>query len=226
MPDEPAVTVTYFDHDVSPYKDMMSLFQCMGDEIAVHSRYGIDDGSARFRMYVDGKQTLLDMPTFRQLLGDKSELLILTNEPYITVNQLFNRQNRGRMMALFANPVHRTIQQFMEREENDKTTLLEWIDRADDNIYIKKLLGKSLSDSVDLVDLQMAKEFIRQSVVVGLSSEMKESLNRFNGALGVGDAEMRSNARCLEEIFKENEVGVDKFVKMVSKHLDCSIQLM
>ena len=217
MPNGRAHTVAYFDHDdASPYKDMLSLYQCLAEDIAVHSRYGVDHMS-RFQLYENERKATLDMPTFRQAMSEHDGLLILTDEPYVTVNQLFDRQHRGRMFALFTNPVYRAVQQFMSQKDAKSTSLLNWITTADDNVYIKKILGKQANEPVTLVDLQMAKEFVRQSVVVGLSSEMKESFNRFNVALGVGESEMRGNAKCLEEIFKNNDVEIDKFVKMVSE---------
>jgi hypothetical protein len=218
MPDSTETTVAWFDHEVPPLDDMLSLYQCMGDTVAVHSRYGVGE-TARFTLYQNDKTKVLDTSKFRDVMETHHDLLILTNEPYDTVNQLFDRVNRGRMFVLFDNPVHRAIQRFMNREGRSKTTLMDWLnssDHSEDNFFVKKLLGKHPSEQVDLVDLQMAKEFIRQSVVVGLTSEIKESFIRFNVAMGAGESEMMSNAKCLENLLSKDDLGVDKFIKMVS----------
>lgn len=218
MPDGVETTVAWFDHETAPHEDMLSLYQCMGENIAVHSRYGVGD-AARFRVYMNGKTKVLDMSKFRDTMASNHDLLILTNEPYDTVNQLFDRENRGRMFALFNNPVHRTIQRFMNRDgEGLKMTLLDWVrspDNSQDNIFVKRILGKHPSDQVNLVDLQMAKEFIRQGVVVGLTSQMKESFMRFNVAMGADESKAMYNAKCLEDIFSKNNSDIDKFAKMV-----------
>ena len=218
MPDGVETTVAWFDHETAPHEDMLSLYQCMGENIAIHSRYGVGD-AARFRVYMNGKTKVLDMSKFRDAMALNHDLLILTNEPYDTVNQLFDRENRGRMFALFDNPVHRTIQRFMNREgEGLKMSLLDWVRSADnsqDNIFVKRILGKRPSEQVNLVDLQMAKEFIRQSAVVGLTSQMKESFMRFNVAMGTNGSQMMSSVKCLEDIFRKSGSDSDKITKMV-----------
>lgn len=219
MPEDAETTVAWFDHDAPPLDGdvMLKLYQCMGENVALSSRHGFGD-LARFQLYNGDTRKMLDMSNLRDVMTSQRDLLLLTNEPYDTVNQLFDRNNRGRMFALFDNPVHRTIQRFMDREEGAEISLLKWVKSADnsqDNILVKKLIGKHPSENVNLLDLQMAKEFLRQSVVVGLTSEMQESFSRFALAMGVSESKRRYNAKCLNAMFRKNKVDTDKFIKLV-----------
>ena len=100
--------------------------------------------------------------------------------------------------------------------------LLDWVQSSEneqDNILVKKLLGKHPSEKVHLIDLQMAKEFVRKSVVVGLTGEIEESFNRFNIAMGFDEHKLKRNANCLENVFSQNHTdhfSADKLNQLVS----------
>jgi hypothetical protein len=191
----------------------------------MESQYGIVNiDLARFRFYErEGKTQDVDLAAFRGVMssGQMDGLLIVTNEPVYTVHQLFDSEHRGRMFALFSDPVHLTIQRFLERREGPQMNLLDWVQSPEndqDNILVKKLLGKHPSEKVLLIDLQMAKEFIRKSVVVGFTGEIAESFIRFNVAMGFDERKLRSNANCLENVFSQNDFNhfrTDKLNQMV-----------
>jgi hypothetical protein len=227
-PDKPSAMVAWSDHP-APFAKMEELYECLGENIAIDMKgmeghYGVGEfESARFRVANEatGGTMDVDLSTFRTFMSSGGDdLLILTNEPYETVDQLFDREHQGRMFALFSNPVHRTVQRFMEREEGGgRTTLLDWVSsdqNSEENVFVKRFVGKLPEEEVNLIDLQMAKEFIRQSVVVGLSSDAEESFLRFNVAMGYEEQKLRNNAKCLQESFGKNDYRIDSFIQLVS----------
>ena len=80
---------------------------------------------------------------------------------------------------------------------------------------VRKLSNKKFSEEVTEIDLILAKEFLRQRVIVGLMREMEESFRRFNIAMGVDTNEER-NRKCVNEFFGEK--GDDAGVKNSNKH--------
>lgn len=95
------------------------------------------------------------------------------------------------------------------------TSLVDWIQdpdrRPDDNLYVRKLVGKLFVHELDEQDLNLAKEILRQRAVVGLLSELKESIRRFNVVLGIDDT-LERNRRCMNRFFQvsEDDEGVSK----------------
>lgn len=88
------------------------------------------------------------------------------------------------------------------------TSLVDWIQdpdrRPDDNLYVRKLVGKLFVQELDEQDLNLAKEILRQRAVVGLLSELKESIRRFNVVLGIDDT-LQRNRRCMNRFFQVSE---------------------
>lgn len=153
--------------------------------------------------------------------------LIFTMEPAFAVEQLFDTQNKGRVMALFRNPVDRLVSKFyyLQTATWERTYKPEWKDMNiaewaelpsdDENFMVRKLSNKKFSEPVNEIDLILAKEFLRQRVVVGLMREMEESFRRFNVAMGV-DVKDGRNKRCVDEYF--GEMDKDYGVKNSNKH--------
>ncbi len=153
--------------------------------------------------------------------------LIFTMEPAYAGEQLFDSQNKGRIMALFRNPVDRLVSKFyyLQTATWERTYKPEWkemsiVDWAelpseDENFMVRKLSGKRFNEPVNEMDLILAKEFLRQRVVVGLMGEMTESFRRFNIAMNVDVHEERNN-RCIEEYFGNKDK--DSGVKNSNKH--------
>ena len=152
------------------------------------------------------------------LVQSKTAQLIFTMEPNFAGQHLFDEHNKGRILALFRHPIDRIVSKFYYlqtatwertyRPEWANVTVMEWanLPSEDENFMVRKLSGKTFGDSLDEKDLILAKELLRQRVVVGLTNEMKESFRRFNLALGVDEASER-NRKCMEEFFggKEKE---------------------
>lgn len=142
-------------------------------------------------------------------------------EPQVAGEHLYDEFNRGRILALFRHPIDRVVSKFYYlqtatwertyRPEWAELTIMEWAQKPseDENFMVRKLVGKSFGDPVDLHDLIVAKELVRQRVVVGLMSEMEESFKRFNIVLGVDENEAR-NKKCMDEFFGKEEEEVRK----------------
>eukprot|EP01082_Thalassiosira_pseudonana_P004240 g3775.t1 g3775 contig13:129259-130714(-) len=159
------------------------------------------------------------------LVPSRAADLIFTMEPGFAGEQLYDENNRGRLLTLFRHPVDRVVSKFYylavadwERgytPELANTSLVDWIQdpdrRPDDNLYVRKLVGKLFVQELDEQDLNLAKEILRQRAVVGLLSELKESIRRFNVVLGIDDT-LERNRRCMNRFFQvsEDDEGVSK----------------
>ena len=69
---------------------------------------------------------------------------------------------------------------------------------------VHKLVNKSFGEKVTETDLIVAKELVRQRFVVGLMTEMEESVRRFHVVLGL-DGEKGREKECMEEFFGKKE---------------------
>ena len=219
------------------------LYQCMGKTLTI--RIGIDprhghDKTDELVVFppVNGKDwnTVNVDTTIRQgilharkmgLVQSHLADLIFTMEPSFAGEQLFDPQNKGLVMALFRNPVERLVSKFyyLQTATWERTYRPEWKDMSivewaaqpseDENFMVRKLSNKKFSEEVTEIDLILAKEFLRQRVIVGLMGEMEESFRRFNIAMGVDTNEER-NRKCVNEFFGEK--GDDAGVKNSNKH--------
>mmetsp|Transcript_2022 Transcript_2022/g.4221 ORF Transcript_2022/g.4221 Transcript_2022/m.4221 type:complete len:406 (+) Transcript_2022:25-1242(+) len=212
------------------------LYMCMGQtlsiRIGIDPRYGHDqsDEIVVFRPGDVNWNTVNVDTTIRPgimraakmgLVQSHTTDLIFTMEPQVAGEHLYDEFNRGRILALFRHPIDRVVSKFYYlqtatwektyRPEWAELTILEWAQKPseDENFMVRKLVGKSFGDPVDLHDLIVAKELVRQRVVVGLMSEMEESFKRFNIVLGVDENEER-NKKCMDEFFGEKEEVVRK----------------
>jgi len=136
--------------------------------------------------------------------------LIFTMEPAFAGEQLYDEDNKGRFLALFRHPVDRAASMFfyLQKATWEKTYRPEWADMTvmewanlknfESDYMVRKLVGKKFGDSVDEMDLIIAKELVRQRFIVGLMDEMVESIRRFNIVLGVDESSDRSQ-QCMED---------------------------
>ena len=65
---------------------------------------------------------------------------------------------------------------------------------------VKSLVGKPWSQDATQEDLRVAIGTVRELVVVGLMSEMEESIHRFNIFMGIDETEA-TNDRCMRSYF-------------------------
>ena len=219
------------------------LYQCMGKtltiRIGVDPRYGHDqtDEIVVFPPIAGKDWNTVNVDTTIRpgivrakkmgLVQSHTTDLIFTMEPAYAGEQLFDPQNKGRIMALFRNPVDRLVSKFYYlqtatwertyKPEWKDLTIVEWAElpSEDENFMVRKLSGKRFNEPVNEMDLILAKEFLRQRVVVGLMGEMTESFRRFNIAMNV-DVNDDRNHRCVEEYFGNK--NTDSGVKNSNKH--------
>lgn len=143
--------------------------------------------------------------------------IIFTSDINFASQHLFDRINKGRVLAFFRHPIDRLVSKFYYlqtatwentyRPEWKDLTLLEWAKdhNVDENHMVKKILGKKLIDKVDMMDLIVAKEIVRHKFFVGKMDDMEESLKRFNTVLGVKSWDEKTR-QCFKEYFGKEEV--------------------
>mmetsp|Transcript_20650 Transcript_20650/g.44827 ORF Transcript_20650/g.44827 Transcript_20650/m.44827 type:complete len:379 (-) Transcript_20650:141-1277(-) len=146
--------------------------------------------------------------------------MIFTTDVNFATEHLFDPDHKGRILALFRNPVDRAVSKFyyLQTATWERTYRPEWKDMGivewatnhnlDENFIVKKIVGKKLNDPVDIADLIVAKDIIRRHFVVGLMTDMEESISRFNVILGLNFEDAKGQA-C-----KEQYLGVKKEKKV------------
>lgn len=202
------------------------LYQCMGKTLAhrvgADPRFGHDEENeiVVFEPHEGKDWKVVNVDTTIKpgilrarklgLVQSHSTDLIFTMEPAFAGEQLYDEDNKGRFLALFRHPVDRASSLFfyLQKATWEKTYRPEWADMTvmewanlkhlESNYMVRKLVGKKFGDSVDEMDLIIAKELVRQRFIVGLMDEMVESIRRFNIVLGVDESSDRSQ-QCMEE---------------------------
>mmetsp|Transcript_15528 Transcript_15528/g.22705 ORF Transcript_15528/g.22705 Transcript_15528/m.22705 type:complete len:350 (-) Transcript_15528:208-1257(-) len=129
---------------------------------------------------------------------------------------MFDSNHRARFFALFRHPIERAVSLFyylqvaeweknanMYQPELASMTIEEWLfrqrrDKGDImNILMKRFLNKTQFTSKDL---EKAKDIVQTKYLVGLTSKMEESVDRFDTYFGWVDNEKRP--LCQEEAIK------------------------
>ncbi|KAL7542548.1 hypothetical protein ACHAWF_007201 [Thalassiosira exigua] len=150
------------------------------------------------------------------LVASRKADMIFTSDVNFASEHLFDPSHKGRIFALFRNPVDRSVSKFYYlqtatwertyRSEWAGMPIMEWATKhnQDENFMVKKIAGKKLADTVDIGDLVMAKEIIRKRFVVGLMNDMEESIRRFSIMLGVNDKDERGQ-KCMQQYFSSGD---------------------
>lgn len=225
-PDPVAETALFWHIPKSGGTTAKRLYQCMGQTLAHRvggdPRYGHDEESeiAVFEPHKGKDWKVVNVDTTIRpgiirakrlgLVQSHTSDLIFTMEPQFAGQELYDEENKGRFMALFRHPVDRALSMFFYlqsatwertyRPEWANMTVLEWakLPNAEEDYMVHKLVGKRFGDTIDEMDLIVAKELVRQRFIVGLMGEMNESIRRFNIVLGV-DTENERSQQCMEE---------------------------
>ena len=136
---------------------------------------------------------LADM-IFTPLLRESAELL------------LDGENHKGRMFAVFRSPVHRIVSLFYYLQQatweptyNEQYASMTIDDYArselcESNWMLRSLVNK-MEGPLDPSDIKVAKTIIRQKCIVGLLSDMDETIVRFHSFFGFGNDEALTCAR-------------------------------
>jgi len=149
--------------------------------------------------------------------------MIFSTDVNFATEHLFDPDHKGRILALFRNPVDRAVSKFYYlqtatwertfKPEWQGMGIVEWATQhnIDENFLVKKIVGKKLQDPVDVGDLVNAKEIIRRRFIVGLMVDMEESISRFNVILGLNFEDAKGKA-CKKQFFgaKKDKKGDKK----------------
>lgn len=168
-----------------------SIYRCLGKTIDIESK----------------PDSILEAEKMGLVASGKVDI-IFSSYPDLAVDHLFDPLHKGRMMAMFRHPVDRLISKFyyLQVATWEKTYRPDWKDidiltwvqsnNMDNDHMVKKLAGKLQRDDATEVDLFLAKRTAKARFVVGLMTEMEESIHRFNTVIGIDESEKRSE-RCL-----------------------------
>lgn len=209
------------------------LYECLGQTLAnrlgADPRFGHDQDEEivifhPFATEPDIKFVNVDTTTKSGILrAEKLGLvpsrkvdMIFSSDVMFAADHLFDPNHKGRILALFRNPVDRSVSKFYYlqtatwertyRPEWQGMSIVEWATHhnLDENFIVKKIVGKKLSDPVDIGDLVVAKEIVRRRFIVGLMNDMEESIRRFNIILGLNYADEKGKS-CRDQYFGSKE---------------------
>jgi len=200
------------------------LYQCMGRTLAhrvgADPRHGQDQKNeiVVFEPHQDKDWKVVNVDTTIRkgiirakklgLVQSHTTDIIFTMEPNFAGQNLYDEDNKGRLLALFRHPVDRAVSMFyyLQTATWEKTYSPDWADMSvtewasqdhfETDYMVHKLVGKPHSEEVDETDLIIAKELVRQRFIVGLMSKMNESIRRFNIVLGI-DALSERGHQCM-----------------------------
>ena len=214
-----------------------SLYECLGQTLANRAgagrRFIPDNTLLAFHPWgTDAKYVNVDTTTREGILRAKEMGLvpsgkadiIFTSDISFAAEHLFDEENRGRIIGLFRHPIERLVSKFyyLQTARWEKTYSPEWQGMSlhywahhintDNNHMVRRLTGKTFRDEVSEVDLRRAMRTVKQRFVVGLTSEMAESVHRFNNVMGIDETTER-NSICMNDFF-----GGDDGKKNANEH--------
>lgn len=140
--------------------------------------------------------------------------IIFSSYPDMAIANLFDPDHKARVLAMFRHPVDRLVSKFYYlqiatwertyRPEWKEMDVLEWVEEhnMDNDHMVKKLAGKLQRMTATEADLALAKRTIQQRFVVGLMTDMAESLRRFDVVMGVDHKTVKYH-ECRDTYFGE-----------------------
>jgi len=199
----------------------------IANEVGVNSKFGIESGEhsdlVSFSPWKDnpGKVINVDVSTHEGILKAKNRGFlterfqpqvdfISTSELQFASTMLFTPNHKARMFALFRHPIDRAVSKFyyLQKATWEPTYNKRWAnmslktwastERGENNWMVRKLIGKGPMDELNVLDLDLAMELVRNKFVVGLMGKMGESVHRFNLMLGI-DQSNPKNQECINQ---------------------------
>ncbi len=127
------------------------------------------------------------------LAENNSVQLVISPLFFDATNELFTKNNKGVMFAMFRHPVERVISLFyyMQTATHEVTynpifanmTIEEYADSnlVESNFITRSLVNK-MEEGLSPEDLEMAKEILKRKCLIGLMREFDTSMNLYNEA--------------------------------------------
>lgn len=151
---------------------------------------------------------------------------------------LFSEQHRGRLLALLRDPIARMTSIFyhvkeatMEptfRPEMANWNLQQFVQSElfDGNWMTRMIVGKERGEELSMDDVQKAKDFLRSKCLVGLQSEMNDSLDRFQRFFGwelkerMVNGSTLSGKQCKELFFNPDPEELERTAEAKKRHVE------
>jgi len=195
-PDPSKETFIFWHIPKSGGSTVKTIYRCLGKSIDIVSQPGQIMQAKELGLVASGQVDI-----------------IFSSYPAAAVHHLFDTDHKGRMLAMFRDPVDRLISKFFYlqiatwentyRPEWKDMEILEWIQgvNIDNDHMVKKLAGKIQRDKATREDLELAKRTVRNRFIVGLMTEMEESVHRYNAVMGIDEEEDNNGRKCMQSYF-------------------------
>ena len=141
-------------------------------------------------------------------------------------NELFSHSSKGRFFAVFRHPIERAVRLFYTLQEKEPA-LREWtLERYSrstylENNYLTRQLSKKLEGPLNDRDYDEAKEIIRQKFLVGLASQIDQSLDRYEKYFRwTYRIHPKSQEACRKRLLSEESAVEKKIKKRMPKEGD------
>jgi hypothetical protein len=218
---------------------IQNLYYCLGltiaNQVGANPKFGQNEETAlvKFKPWKRYDWSVINVDTTTkegilraQKLGlasskDPKVDLIVSMEFDFAVSHLFDESNRGKVFAMFRHPVQRleSLFYYLQKANWESTYHPEWADmslsdwaktrKGEKNWMVHKLVNKPVT-SLTMDDLELAKQIVKEKIVVGLESKFVESIHRFNVYSGIDDSSEERQS-CIASVAQVQSNG-DKMV--------------
>jgi hypothetical protein len=214
---------------------IQNLYFCMGltlaNQVGANPRFEHNEETAlvEFKPWKSYNWSVINVDTTTQegilraqelgLVSSKDPKvdLVVSGEFDFVASHLFDETNRGRVFAMFRNPVERleSLFYYLQKANWENTFHPEWanvslsdwakIHKGEKNWMVHKLVNKNVR-SLTMDDLELAKQIVREKILVGLESKFVESIHRFNIYSGIDDSS-KERQSCIASLAGEPTKG-------------------
>jgi hypothetical protein len=197
----------------------------VGSHFSEHTELKVVNFEGHKYMNVD-TSTVDGMRRAKELQLEQSHLVDVVTSGFVheIPKELFSREHRGRMFALFRHPIERLVSIFfyLQTATWEPTYHPDFADLTVEE-YVKsqyfegnwmvRMITNKMNGPVTNSDLKIAKEFLKTKCLVGLQSSMNDSLDRFQRYFGwdlkdtVRNGNILEGEICRERFFHPEKAG-------------------